>query len=711
MGNSNVKKIVIKPDQELTDLIRLIKNSKEDRLVLTFTEKADLLVSPINLKVLLEEADHGEKILVAQIIQNPAGFRNAKSAGIVTTDDSGTISEDLWTQAEETFSNRVAALQSQLKANRNSHQDPIGKGTTDDVVVDNSSTISPSSPTEIHFEDENPELTHVEELSQESTPEEKGDLEIDDLNAKLEGNNPEQKISPEEMTPFQKRVESALKKSQDGLVNKSQQKKVVSESGVSIALDSDIDDQSSAPKANSMVGKDFNPMTPGGMAVKTSKIPPLSGSQIFKPASGGGTTGGKSKGFNLKGFKFPAINKAALKKKGPMIAIPAGLIALLIIYLVAANAPYASAKIYIESRPVSVEETFTGKPDITEFNVEERMVQIKQEVVEKGRSDSRQTTQTARRGERASGIATVRCYIDGSVTIPSGTVVTAAGGLQFETQAEVRMVCPWQETVTLRAAAVGSEYNMQSGTLISVPGYTSNQVVMINDLAAFTGGSSEEYKVVGQGDIDGASADLQKSAYEEANRELREKAVGGWKLIDATIKNEMIGAVESDYPVGAETDIVNVTLQTKSTALYYKQKELVDVGEELLLEAARDQKLFDSSEDIELKLGDDIITEVSVESVEDNTVTLKVKSSGSVKPSVDRSAIIADLRGMRWNEGTKYLKDLGFTSDEPQYEFSPSWFPGFMWKFPNKQGRIRLTVEEVERPVEESSSEVSEGGE
>ncbi|WKZ31526.1 MAG: baseplate J/gp47 family protein [Candidatus Dojkabacteria bacterium] len=708
--NSNVKKIVIKPDHELTDVIRQVKNAKEDRIVLTFTEKSDMLVSPINMKVLLEEADANSKLLVTQIIQNPAGIRNSKAAGIITTDSSGAVDEDMWSKAEETFSNRVAAFQSQLKSNRTTHQDTDTHADPEaDIIVDLTDTVK-NPVTEIEFEDQNPELTHVEELTTESSPDEMSDLQVDDMSHKAEEvageeNTPDmQSQTNQPETAFSKRVNSAIKRSQEELIRKSSSKKVVSESGVAIALDSDIDDQS-AGSANSMVGKDFNAMTPGGMAKAPSKIPAMSGAQMFKAPGGKATSGAK---FNFANLKLPKINMAALKKKGPIVAIPIALVALFIVYIVYANAPFASAKIYIESRPVEVEESFTGKPDVTEFNVEDRMVQIKQEVVEKGRSDSRETTQTARRGEKADGIANVRCYLNGSLELAEGTVITAPNGLQFQTLATVTMICPWQETVAVEALAVGSEYNMQSGTLFSVPNYNVNQVVMQNDLSAFTGGSSEEYQVVGQVDIDNASKDLQESAFEEANSELQEMAKDGWKIIDSTIKNEVVGGVKSDYPVGAEAEIVNVSLETKSTALYYKEDEIKDVGEELLLEAAREQNLFDSDEDLELKLGDDILTEVSVEKVEDTTVTIKVKSSGSVKPDVDKNQIIADLKGMGWENGTKYLEDLNFTSKDPQYEFSPTWFPGFLWRFPSKQGRIKLVVEEVERPAEENTSEATE---
>lgn len=716
--NSNIKKIVVKPDQELTDIIRLVKSAKEDRIVLTFTEKSDMLVSPINLKVLLEEADVNSKVLVTQVIQNPAGIRNSRAAGIVTTDASGAVDEELWTQAEETFTNRVAAYQNQLKSNRTSHQDTGGEehGHTVDMS-DSSDGKKPedlAESNEITFEDQNPELVHVEELQQEQIDGIKEDLEIKDMSqtvAPTQEMTAEElaaaKSAPEEMTPFQKRVNSAIQKSQEELTNKNHAK-VVKESGVSIALDSDIDDQSSPnPASQSMVGKDFNAMGGAAATQTASKIPAISGLKAFdRIIPGASKAGGGRMKFSIAKFNpFTAANMAALKKRGPIVAVPLVLGVLLVTYLFYSNAPYASAKIFIESRPIEAEDLFTGQPGVTEFNIEDRTVQVKQEVVEKGRSDSRETTQTAQRGEKADGIATVKCFLNGSLELAQGTVVTEEGGLQFRTMAAVTMICPWQETVTVEAMDVGSQYNFPSGTIFAVPGYNSSQVILENDLSAFTGGSSEEYRVVGQGDIDNISRDLQASAFEEAGNELREMAVDGWKIIESTITNELDGGVQSDFPVGAETDIVNVSLETKSTALYYKEDELEEAGETLLLDAARRDNLFESDDDIELRLGDDIVTEVNVEKVEGSVVTIKISSSGFVKPSVDKNEIISELSGMGWDEGTKYLDDLSFTSEDPEYEFSPTWFPEFLWRFPTKQGRVKLVVEEIEKEFEDIAEE------
>lgn len=92
----NIKKIIIKPDYELTDIVSDILNTKEDNLILTFTEESDLLISAITLKVILETADENEKLLLLQIIKNPSGVRNSKLAGLHVIDTANTPGEEIW---------------------------------------------------------------------------------------------------------------------------------------------------------------------------------------------------------------------------------------------------------------------------------------------------------------------------------------------------------------------------------------------------------------------------------------------------------------------------------------------------------------------------------------------------------------------------------------------------------------------------------------
>ena len=98
--NNKITKIVVSSNDELTDIVSGIQSSKTEKIILTFAEESDILISPINLAVIKETADEVEKVLVCQIIKNPTGLRNSKMAGIITIDTPNNPTEDTWAEAK-----------------------------------------------------------------------------------------------------------------------------------------------------------------------------------------------------------------------------------------------------------------------------------------------------------------------------------------------------------------------------------------------------------------------------------------------------------------------------------------------------------------------------------------------------------------------------------------------------------------------------------
>ena len=106
--DKKITKIVITKEDELTDIVSAILDSQNERIVLTFAEETDLLISPINLRVLLETADENEKLLVAQIIKNPTGQRNAVLANMSVIDTPQFPDEEVWEKEEENRMKRLS---------------------------------------------------------------------------------------------------------------------------------------------------------------------------------------------------------------------------------------------------------------------------------------------------------------------------------------------------------------------------------------------------------------------------------------------------------------------------------------------------------------------------------------------------------------------------------------------------------------------------
>ncbi len=101
-----IEKIVVKAKDELIDVVRKISKTDVKKILVSFVEDSDILISSINLKVLLDSADEKDALLVLQIPNNQTGVRNAKLAGIPVVDTPGIPSEDVWENAKEKYKKR-----------------------------------------------------------------------------------------------------------------------------------------------------------------------------------------------------------------------------------------------------------------------------------------------------------------------------------------------------------------------------------------------------------------------------------------------------------------------------------------------------------------------------------------------------------------------------------------------------------------------------
>jgi hypothetical protein len=105
-----IDKIVVKAQDELIDVVRKISTAKSNKILITFVEDSDILISSINLKVLQDSADEKDSLLIVQIPNNPTGVRNAKLADITVVDTPALPSEEIWQEAKKTYKDRAAEI-------------------------------------------------------------------------------------------------------------------------------------------------------------------------------------------------------------------------------------------------------------------------------------------------------------------------------------------------------------------------------------------------------------------------------------------------------------------------------------------------------------------------------------------------------------------------------------------------------------------------
>ena len=601
----NISKIIVNGTHELTDIVKEIHKSKSDRVVLTFTDQSDLLISPINLKVLQEVAEKEKKLLIAQIIQNPTGVRNGRLAGI--------------------------------------------------KVVEN-----PSSPTEQDWQDA---LENIESKARE----------------KISKKKVEQLAKEEEVaktSSFEDRVNNALSKSRE-------ERKVVPNDIPQAAPFISIDEDLPSDKRDSLAGRDFASIP------QTENVPPRVPN--IKPLR---------KGFRFDFSKFDFKNKKFLRIFLLVIAFLI-LIPGLTFAVYNQMVPLAKVKIFVEAKPVQIEKVFVGDLNIEEVDFDNLKIPIKTGEETKSLSDTITPTGKAFKGEKAKGVVTLTYNntsgcgeTDTPITLNIGQKITATTGESYILTGGAQLTCPKILDVPVESVEVGTEYNLGAGKSFSVTGYASSTLSGFN-AAAFTGGSKEEYTVLSQQDLDTAIEKLSTTAIEEVKSTLRENETS-WDIIENSIKSEVEkGSTKTDKKVGEEATVVNLDITIKGTATYYSTKGLDEGITELLRQEAMEKNLFETEDDIELVLGDNVEKKLTVDETVTDSVQIKLEASSTIKPKVDKTGIENELKGMSWEEGLKYISTIDYSDQKTEVQFIPDNYPEFLKRFPDRQGGVLVSIGEL----------------
>lgn len=626
LENLKVEKIIVSSEDEIIDVLKEIENTKADRLILTFAEPSDLLISPVSLKVLLDSADEKRIPLIALIVQNPAGVRNAKEAGMTVTETSGSIVDTFWEQAQNNMEERIKKKNDSLKKANNVKKQ---EGNTSELIT-TEDAIDPN----IHFQ-----------------------------------------LSSNELSEFQKSVASALEKSRKVIAEK---KRIIEQNGVEIGLDQEI----SQEETPSLLGKNFKKMEP-----------PVGNTNFVQKSNEIG------KFFKFQLPKFKNINLPKITGNTFLKILSPTLIVLLVsAYIAYLSMSRVFITVYVTSKNVSIEKNFQGDLKTTEFDLEKGLVPVKKEESLKSASNSVNATGTKYKGNRAEGVVIIKYYDiignPGGVTLKAGTILTSTGGLKFETTADALINNFINPPTPVKAIDVGEEYNLPAGQIFTVSGYTLTQMEA-SSTSPFEGGFKTPYTVLSQSDVDKVSAELKKNLIKEAEEELRGKSDDTWTLINESLVSDLDGKPETDVPIGEPADVVNITVKTKSSALFYQKNAIDKSIQELLTREANNKNLFENTQAITLTLEENLTKEITITEVKKDVVKIKVKASSNIQPKLEIEKLKAQLKGKKWNEGKEIINNIKYTDKENLIRFTPEYIPEWLRYFPNNEGKIIINTEEV----------------
>ena len=637
-----VTKIVVNKEDELTDLVTSILDSPNERIVLTFAEETDLLISPINLKVLLETADEREKLVIAQIIKNPTGLRNANLAGITTIDTPSFPEEELWEKEEE---NRIKRISPPKK-------EPVKK--EQPVVEEEKEEVS-------DFQKK------IDDAIQKNKEKREQPDQKDDVLISLDEDLPVYDDTVDVVKDDKPIEKKEIKEIQDNILEK----------------EPDFSEVDFSKKTDTPVK-----ISPEERAKKKEKRKAAISGFMLK----------------IKNFfkKIPIPNK--FKRLAPIIGISIVLLLVLVGFIYINTAVVARVDIFVEAKEVEIEEVFQGDENIREIDFDDLRIPIKRESVEKARSTNITATGTAFRGEKATGPINIIYSGGGSceedappLELPAGLTLTEdREGKSFTLDSAVSIPCGSIAEGSITAIEVGEEYNLSQGRSFTFQGYSKDEIFALNSGSALTGGSKEEYTVLSKADVDAGVEELKGIAIEEGESELR-GINSTWEIIPDSIVSELLqDSISTEVPIGSEANQVNLSIRTKSSATYFLRDGFDEGIEDRLTQKAEDENLFETDSDWELELDDDIEKEISVIESNVQVVRIRLIARSSVKPSVDRDSIASELREMSWEEGNSFLEDLRISDREPRVEFLPDWFPQGLRYFPRRRGGIMISIRDVE---------------
>jgi hypothetical protein len=231
-------------------------------------------------------------------------------------------------------------------------------------------------------------------------------------------------------------------------------------------------------------------------------------------------------------------------------------------------------------------------------------------------------------GARAVGRLT---FINGSTspfTVAAGTAIPTSAGVSMITDAPANIpaanpgVSFGSVTVSAHAASVGTRGNIGAGTINGTCCASGNFIVVKNN-QAFTGGQDpKNYNFVQQGDVNSAISGVQSSLVQQANRSVTAQLHTGEQLAGA---EHCTPEVTPSGPIGDRGEnvasiTVNVTVNCSGTA--YDQQGVQALVTGLLQTKAK------SDPGAGYALVGNVVTQTSVQSVNDGTVSLLVNAKG-----------------------------------------------------------------------------------
>jgi Baseplate J-like protein len=281
-----------------------------------------------------------------------------------------------------------------------------------------------------------------------------------------------------------------------------------------------------------------------------------------------------------------------------------------------------------------------------------------------------------------------------SVTIPTGSIVTTASGVQFVTTAEgviqQQITCTNSPPIPVQAVQAGQTGNIGPGVITLIPNTsleaiaTSNTTtaaklkLSVNNLAAITGGGIQPVPAVTTQDLVNAKADLHKQVQTQIDtwkKGLPEDGVLGTLTTTDTLTNapkvgDTINAGKT-FPVG---------VQVKATILFVKNADIKSAAATQLGTTIKTDKNF--TNDVLLP---QTVTITKLKQQETNNTSMKLNFTAATKVTgqFDENTIRSSIAGQSTGAAQDTLKKQSSSVQNVAIKVNPAFFSWVPWYQPH----------------------------
>jgi len=396
---------------------------------------------------------------------------------------------------------------------------------------------------------------------------------------------------------------------------------------------------------------------------------------------------------NPKNLKLPAISGLTDKFKGNRTLyktiIPIAIVVIVIVGIVVFYYYKMQANVTLTMKPnmVSQDETVTFSTSASD-DFGNNVVAAKS--VSTSIAGQVTTSATGKKdvGDKAKGTVTIFNNTSNSVSLSSGTQLTASNGQVFTLDNSVSVASssgdifsgtkPGTADTTVTAKNTGTDGNEPSGTEFSIG--SDNTVAAKND-NAFSGGTSKTATVVSANDIAKLRSQLPGSVQDAAKQKLA-SVISSDETLLPVISSPTLENQNFNHQVGDQASQVSLTASVVYTGMAYANGDLDDYAKSIV------KQKYPQDPNVANKSVQETVSNASQKTANSANATVAIQAG--LLPNIDTQDVVSNIKSKSLGDAKNALTALPQVQSA-DISFSPS-LPFLPLLFPTLPHHISVTI-------------------